>query len=90
VTGLSGTPWPSGHPLRLLAELEAEPWEATITQIGRWRYSIDLHRGMTGITPGWSALGRQRAERKALRLLAREARAERRRADAAIITGEAP
>jgi len=74
-------------PFRTLAELEAEPWKATITKAGRWRYHIDLHRGITGITPGWSALGRQRAERKAHRLLARETLADQRRADATTITG---
>jgi hypothetical protein len=73
-------------PIRLMAELDAEPWKAEITQTGRWRYHIDLHKGAIVLGLGWSVLGRQRAERKARRLLAKETLADQRRADAATIT----
>ena len=53
----------------------SEPY-AEIEQVGRWMHRITVHDGITmwaldGI--GWHVLGRDRAERKARRLLAKYA-----------------
>jgi hypothetical protein len=48
--------------------------EARIEQTGRWTYSITITHGLMSIGPGgygWLRFGRDRAERKAMRELAR-------------------
>lgn len=67
------------------------PWEdklkpphAVIQKAGRWTYRIYIDHGLTIYAPGgygWHRLGRERAERKARRELARYNRDRQRRAE---------
>jgi hypothetical protein len=56
---------------------------AVVTKVGRWRYRILIHDGLTAYGPdgiGWYRWGRKRAARKAHRELCRYlARQERER-----------
>lgn len=59
--------------------LTERPPQATVTQVGRWRYRVDLVHGMLSEYSGYW-WGRQRAERAAQRKLARYVRREASRA----------
>ncbi len=72
--------WPDGDQPR-----------AEVQRLGRWSYRVSVQHGLLCYGPGgygWHVLGRQRAERKGARALARYLRDEARRADTKII-GEA-
>ncbi len=51
---------------------EVEQAHAEISRAGRWTYRIRIVDGIGVISPsgGWNVLGRQRAERRAAKLLA--------------------
>lgn len=75
-----------------MSELSPPPWEeavepphAIVEQSGRWIYRIYITDGLMQYGPngyGWHRLGRQRAERKARRELARYNRGRQRRTEA--------
>lgn len=63
-----------------------DEWEARITKLGWWSWSIEPHCGLTGFRYGWTAYGSyERAERKAQRILARLRRKDERLADVRIV-----
>lgn len=64
--------WPPGWAPRVVDE---QP-HATVRQIGRWTYSVQIVDGISTVGPGpggggWHVLGRKRAERFARRMMAR-------------------
>ncbi len=64
-----------------------EPY-AEITQVGRWRYRIEIHHDLMVLTPPSHRYGRQRAERCARRQLARYVRQQQRETNPTRITAD--
>ena len=74
-------------PAEILAAMDAEPWEATITRAGRWTWSVELSKGLTGVYGFLPVLGtRRRAARIAHRRLARQRRDDQHQREAWKVT----
>ncbi len=62
---------------------------AEITRTGRWTYRVVVKDRLTQWGPngyGWTILGRRRAEKKAIRVLAKYRREQQREKDVTIVT----